>query len=105
MKPDGLHVTSLFWGNNRQHWPVCAKTISSWVRKVLCVAKAHMSPGSLCGAAASATLAAGVSLVSILQAGNWARVSTTGRHYFSPYITTTDWHQDTVQHAMLGLSE
>ena len=46
-KPDGLHVTSLFLGNNRQHRPVCAKTISSWVRKVLCVAKAHMSPGSL----------------------------------------------------------
>ena len=47
MKPDGSHVTSLFLGNNRQHQPVCANTISSWVRKVLCVAKAHMSPGSL----------------------------------------------------------
>ena len=46
-KPDGSRVTSLFLGNNRQHWPVCGKTISSWVRKVLCVAKAHMSPGSL----------------------------------------------------------
>ena len=49
MKPDGSHVTSLFLGNNRQHWPVCAKAISSWVRKVLCVAKAHMSLGSLGG--------------------------------------------------------
>ena len=38
MKPDGSHVTSLFLGNSRQNWPVCAKTISSWVRKVLCVA-------------------------------------------------------------------
>ena len=83
MKPDGSHVTSLFLGNNRQHRPVCAKTISSWVRKVLCVAKAHMSLGSLWGAAASAALAAGVSLVSILQAGDWARVSTLARHYFS----------------------
>ena len=26
MKPDGSHVTSLFLSNNRQHWPVCAKT-------------------------------------------------------------------------------
>ena len=95
------HVTSLLLGNNRQHWPVCAKTISSWVRKVLCVAKAHMS----LGVAASATLAAGVSLVSILQAGDWARVSTPARHYFSTYITTTDQHQDSVQHAVLGLSE
>ena len=46
-KPDGSCVTSLFLGNNRQHWPVCAKTISSWVWKVLGVAKAHMSLGSL----------------------------------------------------------
>ena len=69
-KPDGSCVISLFLGNNRQHWPVCAKTISSWVRKVLCVAKAHVSLGSLQGVAASAALAAGVSLVSILQAGD-----------------------------------
>ena len=82
--------------------PVCAKTISSWVRKVLCVAKAHMF---LQGAAASAALAAGISLVSILQAGDWARVSTLARDYFSPYITTMDWHQDSVQCAMLVLSE
>ena len=42
MKPDGSCVTSVFLGNNRQHRPVCAQTIS-WVRKVLGVAKAHMS--------------------------------------------------------------
>ena len=88
MKPDGYHVTSLFLGNNRQHWPVCAKTISSWVRKVLCVAKAHMSLGSLWGVAASTALAAGVSLVTILQVGDWVRVSTPARHYFATYITT-----------------
>ena len=105
MKPDESHVTSLFLGNNRQHMPVCAKTISSWVRKVLCVAKAHMSPGSLQGVAASAALAACFSLVSILQAGDWARVSTSARQYFSTYITTTDQYQDSVQHAGLGLSE
>ena len=59
-------MTSLFLGNNRQHWPICAKTISSWVWKVLSVAKAHMSLGSLWEVAASAALAAGVSLVTIL---------------------------------------
>ena len=78
-----------FLGDNRQHRPVCAKTISSWVRKVLYVAKAHMLPSYLWGAA-SAALVAGVSLVSILQAGDWARVSTLVRHYFFPYITTVD---------------
>ena len=57
------------------------------------------------GAAASTALATGVSLVSILQAGEWAKVSTLARHHFSPYIKTTDWHQDSVQHAVLGLSE
>ena len=105
MKPDGSGVTSLFLGNNRQHRPVCAKTISFWVRKVLCVANAHMSLGSLQWVAASTALEAGVSLVSILQAGDWTRVSTPARHYFSTYITTTDWHQDSVQCAVLGLSE
>ena len=59
MKPDGSCVTSLFLGNNRQHQPVCAETISSWVRKVLSVAKAHVSGVSL-GVSASAALAAGV---------------------------------------------
>ena len=72
-KPDGLHVTSLFFlGNNRQHRLVCVKTISSWVRKVLYVAKATYVSGFSLGASASVALAAGVSLVSILQAGDWA---------------------------------
>ena len=53
-----------------------------------------MSLGSLWGVAASAALAAGVSLVTIQQAGDWARVSTLTKHYFSTYITTTDQHQD-----------
>ena len=105
MKPDGSRVTSLFLGNNRKHGPVCAKTISSWVRKVLCVAKKNMSLGSLWGVAASAALVAGVSLVTILQAGDWTRISTPARQYFSTYITTMDRHQDSVQCAVLDLSE
>ena len=38
------------------------------------------------GTAASAALAAGVSLVSNLQAGDWARVSMPARHYFPPTL-------------------
>ena len=64
-----------------------------------------MSMGFLWGAAVSTTLAAGVSLVSILQVDDWARVSTLARHYFSTYITTTAWYQDSGQCAVLGLSE
>ena len=105
VKPDGSHVTSVFLGNNRQHRLVCAKTISSWVRKVLCVAEAHTYLDSLQGATSSAALVAGVSLVSILQVGDWAKVSTLARLYFAPYIATTDWHQYSVQCTLLGLSE
>ena len=64
-----------------------------------------MSLGSLWGVAASAALAAGVSVVIILQEGDWTRVSMPARHYLSSYVTTMDWHQDSVQHAVLGLSE
>ena len=64
-----------------------------------------MSPGPLQGVAASAALAAGVSLETILQAGDWARLSTPARHYFSTYITTMDQCQNSVQHAVLGLIE
>ena len=98
-------MTSLFLDNNRQHRPVCAKTSSSWVRKVLFAAKAHMSPGSFWQAAASAALVAVVSLVSILQAGDWARVSTPARCYFPLYITTVDQLQDSIQCAVLGLHD
>ena len=49
---------------------VYSKTISYWVRKVLGIAKAHMSPGTLPGATVSAALGASVSLVSILQVVN-----------------------------------
>ena len=63
-KPDELHVTCLFLGNNRQHRLVCAKTISSWVRKVLCVAKAHMPLGSLWGCSLSSWCFPGVHPVS-----------------------------------------
>ena len=56
-------------------------------------------------AVAFVALVAGVSLVSILQAGDWARVSMPARHYFSPYITIMDQHQDSVQHAMPGPSD
>ena len=48
------------------------------------------------GTAASTALVASDSLESILQVVDWARVSTPARHYFSPYITTTDWHQDSL---------
>ena len=102
---DGSGVSTLFLGNNRWHLLVCAKIISSLVRKALGIAKAGMSLGTLQGAVVSAAFVAGVSLVSILQAGNWTRVSIADTHYFSAYITVMYWHQDSVQQAYLDLIE
>ena len=65
----------------------------------------HICLWALSGGVASLALAFGVSLVSILQAGDWSRVSTPARHYFSTYITATDQYQDSVHCTVLGLSE
>ena len=43
--------------------------------------------------------------MSILQVGEWARVSTPARQYFSVNITTTGQHWDSVWFVVLGLSE
>ena len=77
----------------------------SSVRKVLSIAKPHMSVGALWDAADSAALLGDVSLVLILQVGDWARISTPARYYFFMYIATIDQHQDSVQQAVLSLSE
>ena len=62
--------------------PVHAKMIFSLVRKTLCIAMVHMSVGILQDIVVSAASVSGVSLMSILKAGDWARVSTPARHYF-----------------------
>ena len=69
-------MSSVFLGNNRQHMPVCAKTISSCIQKVLFIAKMHTSLGAVHGPMAFSALVAGVSLSAILQAGDWASVLT-----------------------------
>ena len=73
--------------------------------KFLGIAKAHMSPIPLHGTVVSSPLVVGVSLMSILQVGDWAGVSTPAIHYFFSYVTTTDQHQDSIQWAVLSLSE
>ena len=72
----------VFLGNNMQHRSVLKPFLLGKESSLLLK---HMSPGSLWGAAASATLAAGVSLMSIPQADDWTRVSP-DRHYFPPTL-------------------
>ena len=63
-------MSFLFLGNNRQYITACAEIISFWVRKVLSIAKANMSLGTLQGTVMSAALMTGVSPVTILWAGD-----------------------------------
>ena len=71
---------------------VCAKMISSWVEKILSIARLYIYLHVLTRVLWNIGFGGCVSLLSILEAGNWARVSTPARHYFSTYITITDWH-------------
>ena len=66
---DGFQQTSRFLVNNRQHMPVCAKIISSWVRKVLSMAQTHISKHSpgCCGFCSFG----GWSFLSVHPAGRW----------------------------------
>ena len=64
---------------------MCAKMMSYWVRKVLSIAKAHMSVGTFLGAVASAALEAGIFMMSILQAGDWNRIATLADFIFNIY--------------------
>ena len=70
--------------------------------KILSMAITHMSLGTIQGAEALVT---GVLFMSTLLAGEWARDFTPAIHYFSTCITTTYWHQDPLEHAVLGISE
>ena len=82
---------------------VCVKTISSGIKKVL-FSRAHISghsPGCYSVCSFDSWCLPG----SILQAGDWGSNSTPARHYFSTYISTTDWHKDLVHHTALGLTE
>ena len=59
-----------------KYMTLCAKMIYSWIRNVLGITKAHISPGTHHVGVVSAALVSGVSLLSILQTGDWATVST-----------------------------
>ena len=62
-----------------------------------------MFPCTIHGVMAFAALGlAGATSVSILQAGDWGRVSTPAGH-FSTNTTTTNQQQKSVQYALLGL--
>lgn len=95
----------LFLSNNKFHMPVCAKTINGWIRKAIKLAGAEMSPGSTRNIAATAAVAAGVPLNTILEAGNWASTRTPVRHYFHELVTKQDEARDALQRAVLALAD
>ena len=77
----------LFIINNWEYMPISAEMISSLIRKVLSAAKEHMSLGTFWSVGASADLAA-ISLMSILQAVGWIKVSAPFQHISPQKIST-----------------
>ena len=91
----------MFIDINRQDLSICAKTVSSWVKKVIIAKGVYMY-----------LVPFGVlwclmpwQWVSIVQNGDWTRVSNPARPYFSMPTTTTYQYQESVQCAVLGLNE
>ena len=74
-------------------------------KESLVIWMAQISPITLQGTEVSVAFVTGFSLAFILQAGKWASILTQATLYFSTYITTTDWHQYSFQHAVTSLSE
>ena len=100
-KPDGSGVMLYFWVTIGSTGWSMLKPFSSWVMKVLSVAKAHVR-----------VLSGGLQPLQLVcpWCPSWRQV--TGPEFlhqlgtnFSTYITTMDWHQDSVQHAVQGLCE
>ena len=85
-KSNGSWVSFGFLDNYRLQMAVCVKMIS-WVRNVLSIARAHMSLGTFWVAVLVAVLAAGVVLMSILQAYDRAKVTIPAGDCFSTYIS------------------
>ena len=90
-------MSCLFLGDNRQYMLVCAKRISSYVRKVLSMAKVYVYGYSL-------------GCYGICSCGSWCLPDlhpawqALGQSFysrctfFSTYVSTTYWQQDSVQH-------
>ena len=86
MKPDGSYVTSLFWVTIGGTGLSVLKAFLLGYRNFFVLLKCICHWALSGGTAASVALAAGVSLVTILQAGDWAKVSMPARHYFPPTL-------------------
>ena len=66
------------------HKPVCAQTVSRWIREILTLAGVDIkyTSHSTRSAATSAAAEAGVSLEVILEAADWASARTFEQHYY-----------------------
>ena len=99
-KSGGFQVSFLFSGDHRQYKLVYARKISSWVRKILSIAKTCMFLGTHCGAAVSVALVVGVSPVFILLTGpeSLLKLETIFHHKLLP------WKGTRIQLRMLALA-
>jgi len=94
----------LFLSLCKKKFPVKTYTIASWVKQVISMAGASMSPGFTRNFSASLAVAKNVPLHSILSAGNWASVRTPSKHYFHVVVSQENVDQDAIQRAVLSLT-
>ena len=83
----GPRCKRLFLGLISPHDPVSSESISRWIKSVLSrsgIDTSIYAAHSTRGAASSAAVRAGVSIDTVLRAGNWSRQSTFERFYYRP---------------------
>ena len=74
----------LFISLARPHHGVASTTIAHWLEKTIGLSGQSGSGGSTRSVSTTKALTSGASLVAVLEAGDWARVSTFSRFYFKP---------------------
>ena len=82
-KSDKLFVT-----HNAPHKDASTSTITRWIAKVISQSGQHGSGGSVRSGSSSYALARGASIETVLEAGDWSRVSTFKKFYFKPVPLT-----------------
>ena len=75
---------TLFVSLHSPHAGVGAQSIARWLHKTISQSGQFGTGGSTRAASSSKALLSGASLAAVLEAGDWARVSTFGRFYYKP---------------------
>ena len=78
-KSDNLFVT-----HNAPHKAATTATITRWIAQVIGLSGQKGSGGSVRSGSSSYALSKGASIGTVLEAGDWSRISTFKKHYYKP---------------------